>query len=150
MSILFVKPARQECRDHFGMFELLAPIFAVAGGLLAGVPIMLHMLRRTPAVRMPFSIVRLSVADFAEDDETFHHRTLAFDAAANLGSRPDRAGISARPFQRLAIDKAAATGSADRVAILVDASASMRATDCAKLSLRNCTRLPMNWMRMIR
>ena len=40
------------------MFELLAPIFAVAGGLLAGVPIMLHMLRRTPAVRMPFSIVR--------------------------------------------------------------------------------------------
>ena len=43
------------------MFELLAPVFAVAGGLLAGVPLVLHMFRRTPALRMPFSVVRFLI-----------------------------------------------------------------------------------------
>ncbi len=125
MSILFVKPARQECRDHFGMFELLAPIFAVAGGLLAGVPIMLHMLRRTPAVRMPFSIVRFLSPTLPKTTKrsTIEHwplMLLRILAVALI------ALAFARPFQRLAIDKAAATGSADRIAVLVDASASMR------------------------
>ena len=40
------------------MFEFLAQNFAVAGGVLAAIPLLLHMLRRTPAVRMPFSLVR--------------------------------------------------------------------------------------------
>ena len=107
------------------MFELLAPVFAVAGGLLAGVPIVLHMLRRTPAVRMPFSVVRFLSPTLPKTTKrsTIEHwplMLLRMLAVALI------ALAFARPFQRLAIDKAAATGSADRIAILVDASASMR------------------------
>ncbi len=107
------------------MFELLAPVFAVAGGLLAGVPIVLHMLRRTPAVRMPFSVVRFLSPTLPKTTKrsTIEHwplMLLRILAVALI------ALAFARPFQRLAIDKAAATGSADRIAVLVDASASMR------------------------
>ncbi len=107
------------------MFELLAPVFAAAGGLLAGVPIVLHMLRRTPAVRVPFSVVQFLSPTQPKTTKrsTIEHwplmllRILAV-ALITLAF--------ARPFQRLAIDKAAAAGRADRIAILVDASASMR------------------------
>lgn len=107
------------------MFELLAPVFAVAGGLLAGVPIVLHMLRRTPAVRMPFSVVRFLSPTLPKTTKrsTIEHwplmllRILAVALIALAFSRP---------FQRMAIDKAAADGSADRIAVLIDASASMR------------------------
>ena len=107
------------------MFELLAPVFAVAGGLIAGVPIVLHMLRRTPAVRMPFSIVRFLSPTLPKTTKrsTIEHwplMLLRILAVALI------ALAFARPFQRIAIDKAAATGSADRIAILIDASASMR------------------------
>ena len=107
------------------MFELLAPVFAVAGGLLAGVPIVLHMLRRTPAVRMPFSVVRFLSPTLPKTTKrsTIEHwplMLLRILAVALI------ALAFARPFQRMAIDKTAATGSADRIAILVDASASMR------------------------
>ena len=107
------------------MFELLAPVFAVAGGLLAGVPIVLHMLRRTPAVRMPFSVVRFLSPTLPKTTKrsTIEHwplMLLRILAVALI------ALAFARPFQRMAIDKATATGSADRIAVLVDASASMR------------------------
>ena len=107
------------------MFELLAPVFAVAGGLLAGVPIVLHMLRRTPAVRMPFSVVRFLSPTLPKTTKrsTIEHwplMLLRILAVALI------ALAFARPFQRLAIDKAVATGSADRIAVLIDASASMR------------------------
>ena len=107
------------------MFELLAPIFAIAGGLLAGVPIVLHMLRRTPAVRMPFSIVRFLTPTLPKTTKrsTIEHwplMLLRILAVALI------ALAFARPFQRIVIDKATGTGSSDRIAILVDASASMR------------------------
>ncbi len=107
------------------MFELLAPVFAVAGGLLAGVPIVLHMLRRTPAVRMPFSVVRFLSPTLPKTTKrsTIEHWPLML---LRILAVVLIALAFARPFQRVAIDKAAATGSADRIAVLVDASASMR------------------------
>ena len=107
------------------MFELLAPIFAVAGGVLAGVPLILHMLRRTPAVRMPFSIVRFLSPTLPKTTRrsTIEHwplMLLRMLAVALI------ALAFARPFQRLTIDKAATANGADRIAVVVDASASMR------------------------
>ncbi len=107
------------------MFELLYAGFAVAGGLLAGVPIALHMLRRTPAVRMPFSVVRFLTPTLPKTTKrsTIEHwplmllRILAVILIALA---------FARPFQRVTVAKAAESGTADRVALLIDASASMR------------------------
>jgi hypothetical protein len=107
------------------MFELLYAGFAVAGGLLAGVPIALHMLRRTPAARMPFSVVRFLTPTLPKTTKrsTVEHwplmllRILAVILIALA---------FARPFQRVTIAKAAESGTADRVALLIDASASMR------------------------
>ncbi len=107
------------------MFELLAPYFAVAGGLLAGVPIVLHMLRRTPAIRMPFSVVRFLSPTLPKTTKrsTLEHwplMLLRILAVALI------ALAFARPFQRLTVAKEAESGSADRIAVLLDASASMR------------------------
>ncbi len=107
------------------MFELLAPVFAVAGGLIAGVPIILHMFRRTPAVRMPFSIVRFLTPTLPKTTKraTVEHwplMLLRILAVALI------ALAFARPFQRITVTTAAESGSADRIAVLVDASASMR------------------------
>ena len=107
------------------MFELLAPVFAVAGGLLAGVPLVLHMFRRTPALRMPFSVVRFLIPTLPTTTKraSIEHwplMLLRILALALIGL------AFARPFQRLTIAKAAESGSADRIAVLIDASASMR------------------------
>ncbi len=107
------------------MFELLAPYFAVAGGLLAGVPIVLHMFRRTPALKMPFSVVRFLSPTLPKTTKrsTVEHwplMLLRILAVALI------ALAFARPFQRITIAKAAEAGSADRIALLLDASASMR------------------------
>jgi hypothetical protein len=107
------------------MFELLAPVFAVAGGLLIGVPFVLHMLRRTPAVQMPFSVVRFltpTLPKTTKRSRIEHWPLMLLRMLAILMI----ALAFARPFQRIAIDKAAATSSSDRIAILVDGSASMR------------------------
>ncbi len=107
------------------MFELLTPVFAVAGGLLACVPILLHMLRRTPAERMPFSIVRFLTPTLPTTTRrsTLEHWPLMLLRILAVGLI---ALAFARPFQRLAIDKAPAVGPGERIAVLVDASASMR------------------------
>jgi len=107
------------------MFELLSPVFAIAGGLLAGLPIVLHMFRRTPAARMPFSVVRFLTPTLPKTTKrsTIEHwplMLLRILAVALI------ALAFARPFQRVAIDKAAAAEGMARIAILVDASASMR------------------------
>jgi len=107
------------------MFELLYAGFAVAGGLLAGVPIALHMLRRTPAARMPFSVVRFLTPTLPKTTKrsTIEHwplMLLRILAVILIGL------AFARPFQRVTIAKATESGTADRVALLIDASASMR------------------------
>jgi len=107
------------------MFELLAPIFAIAGGVLAGVPLVLHMLRRTPAVKMPFSIVRFLSPTLPKTTKrsTIEHWPLMLLRMLAIALI---ALAFARPFQRLAIDKATDASGADRIAVLIDASASMR------------------------
>ena len=107
------------------MFELLAPYFAVAGGLLAGVPIVLHMLRRTPAIRMPFSVVLFLTPTLPKTTKrsTLEHWPLMLLRILAIAMI---ALAFARPFQRLTEAKEAASGNADRIALLLDASASMR------------------------
>jgi len=107
------------------MFELLAPFFAVAGGLLAGVPVILHMFRRTPAIRMPFSVVRFLSPTLPKTTKrsTLEHWPLMLLRILAIALI---ALAFARPFQRVTVAKAAETGSADRIAVLLDASASMR------------------------
>lgn len=107
------------------MFELLYAGFAVAGGLLAGVPIALHMLRRTPAVRMPFSVVRFLTPTLPKTTKrsTIEHWPLML---LRILAVLLIALAFARPFQRVTIAKAIESGTANRIALLIDASASMR------------------------
>lgn len=107
------------------MFELLAPYFAVAGGVLAGVPVVLHMLRRTPAIRMPFSVVRFLTPTLPTTTKrsTLEHWPLMLLRILAIALI---ALAFARPFQRLTVAKEAESGNADRIALLLDASASMR------------------------
>ncbi len=107
------------------MFELLAPVFAVAGGLIAAVPIVLHMFRRSPAVRMPFSVVRFLTPTLPKTTKRAnveHWPLMLLRILAVILI----ALAFARPFQRVTVAKAEESGSADRVAVLIDASASMR------------------------
>ncbi|MCA9012512.1 MAG: BatA domain-containing protein [Planctomycetaceae bacterium] len=107
------------------MFELLTPLFAVAGGILAGVPLLLHMLRRTPAKRMPFSIVRFLTPSLPNTTKrsTIEHWPLMLLRMLAIALI---ALAFARPFQRVALDKTALSDRSERIAILLDASASMR------------------------
>lgn len=107
------------------MFELLAPIFAVAGGVLAGVPLVLHMLRRTPAVRMPFSTVRFLSPTLPKTTKrsTIEHWPLMLLRMLAVALIAFAFG---RPFQRVAIDKSDEARGANRIAVVIDASASMR------------------------
>lgn len=107
------------------MFELLTPLFALAGGILAGVPLLLHMLRRTPAKRMPFSIVRFLAPSLPNTTKrsTIEHWPLMLLRMLSIALI---ALAFARPFQRVALDKTASSERSERIAILIDASASMR------------------------
>lgn len=107
------------------MFELLAPVFAIAGGLIAGVPVILHMLRRSPAERMSFSIVRFLTPTLPKTTKRArieHWPLMLLRILAVILI----ALAFARPFERRTVAKAAESGSADRIAVLLDASASMR------------------------
>lgn len=107
------------------MLELLAQNFAIVGGLLAAIPVFLHMLRRTPAARMPFSIVRFlpSTLPVTTRRSRLQHwplmllRILAVLLLALAFSRP---------FQRLTVQSSRGTETGRRLAILLDGSASMR------------------------
>ena len=107
------------------MFELLTPLFAVAGGILAGVPLLLHMLRRTPATRIPFSIVRFLAPTLPNTTKrsTIEHWPLML---LRMLAVVLIALAFARPFQRVALDKTASSDGSDHIAVLIDASASMR------------------------
>jgi hypothetical protein len=107
------------------MFEFLAQNFAVAGGILAAVPVLLHMLRRTPAVRMPFSLVRFLTPTLPrttrrsriENWPLLLLRILAVTLIALAFSRP---------FQRVTVPRVVDAGIGRRIGVLLDSSASMR------------------------
>lgn len=107
------------------MFEFLAQNFAIAGGALAAIPVLLHMLRRTPAVRMPFSLVRFLSPTLPRTTrrsriENWPLMLLRILAVALI------ALAFARPFQRITVTQDSAAPAGRRIAILLDSSASMR------------------------
>ena len=105
------------------MFEFLAQNFAVAGGILAAVPVLLHMLRRTPAVRIPFSLVRFLTPTLPrttrrsriENWPLLLLRILAVTLIALAFSRP---------FQRVTVSRVGDAGIGRRIGVLLDSSAS--------------------------
>ncbi len=107
------------------MFDLLAPVFAAAGIAAGIVPIVLHMLRRTPSDRQPFSLVRflrptlpkLTRRSRIENWPLMLLRILAMLLIA---------AAFARPFQRVAVSQQDDQQKRNRIAILIDKSASMR------------------------
>ncbi|MFM8475527.1 MAG: BatA domain-containing protein [Planctomycetaceae bacterium] len=107
------------------MLELLAQGFAVAGAALAGIPFLLHMLRRVPAQRLPFSLVRFLPASLPRTTRraTPQHWPLMLLRMLAIALI---ALAFARPFQRLSMLKPDNSGPARRVAVLLDRSASMR------------------------
>lgn len=107
------------------MFELLAPVFAIAGGIVAAAPFVLHMFRRTPAVKAPFSLVRFLAPTLPKTTKrsTLEHwplMLLRILAVALI------ALAFARPFQRITVAREQAQAAGRHVAIVLDASASMR------------------------
>jgi|GEM_PF-6627866 len=93
------------------MFEFLAQNFAVAGGVLAAIPVLLHMLRRTPAVRMPFSLVRFLSPTLPRTTRRSRIENWPLMLLRILAVTLIALAFS-RPFQRLTVtqDSAAPTG----------------------------------------
>ena len=107
------------------MFDLLTPIFATAGVIAATVPFVLHMLRRTPSQKMPFSLVKFlkpSLPKMTKRSTIEHWPLMLLRILALI-----LIGLAfGRPFQRLAVEGEIDETSAVRVAVLLDGSASMR------------------------
>ncbi len=107
------------------MFDLLTPIFAAAGVIAASVPFVLHMLRRTPSQKMPFSLVRFlkpSLPKMTKRSTIEHWPLMLLRILALI-----LIGLAfARPFQRMVVEGEVDESSTVRVAVLLDASASMR------------------------
>lgn len=107
------------------MFDFLAPIFAAVGVAAAAVPIVLHMLRRTPSQKVAFSLVRFLRPSLPKTTRrsTIEHWPLLLLRILALVL----IGLAfARPFQRLALPGPDRDGASDRVILLIDSSASMR------------------------
>ncbi len=107
------------------MFEFLSLNFAIAGGFLATVPFVLHLLRKTPAQTVPFTAVRFLRATLPRttrrsSPEHWPLMLLRILAVVLLGM------AFSRPFQFLAIDRQVSTPAGKRIAVLIDSSASMR------------------------
>jgi len=105
--------------------EFLAPFFAVAGAVAAGVPLVLHLLRRAPAQQMPFSLVRFlnpAGPKFTRRSTIEHWPLLLLRILALV-----LLGLAfARPFHRSAEWIASQQEYSRRVTLLIDRSASMR------------------------
>lgn len=105
--------------------EFLAPFFAVAGITAAGIPLVLHLLRRTPTERLPFSLVRFlnpGQPKLTRRSTIEHWPLLLLRILALV-----LLGLAfARPFQRS--DTAVSTDDQQgkNIALLIDRSASMR------------------------
>lgn len=107
--------------------EFLAPIFAVAGALAAGVPLILHMMRRVPIQLLPFSLVQ-----FLNPVQPEVTRRFRIDYWPLLLLRILALVLLclafARPFQR-STENVSGSGKPGRsIALLIDRSASMRRT----------------------
>ncbi|MFO0977924.1 MAG: BatA domain-containing protein [Planctomycetaceae bacterium] len=107
------------------MFELLAPVFAVVGGIAAATPFVLHMFRRTPAVKAPFSLVRFLTPTLPKTTkrsrlEHWPLMLLRILAVALI------ALAFARPFQRATVAREQTEATGRHLSIVLDASASMR------------------------
>lgn len=105
--------------------EFLAGAFAAVGAAAASIPIVLHMLRRAPTQNMPFSIVRFLTPTRPKltKRSTVEHWPLLLLRILALVL----IGLAfARPFQRIATPAEDSTDAVQKVAILVDRSASMR------------------------
>ncbi|MCA9060171.1 MAG: BatA domain-containing protein [Planctomycetaceae bacterium] len=107
------------------MFDVLAPFFAVAGLIAATAPIVLHMLRRTPSQQQPFTLVRFlrPAQPVMTKRSTIEHWPLLLLRILALVL----IGLAfARPFQRVAMSLLTERDKGARIAVLIDASASMR------------------------
>lgn len=108
------------------MFEFLAPAFAAVGALAASVPIVLHLLRRSPSQKIPFSVVQFLRPTLPKITRrsTIEHWPLMLLRILALALIALAFG---RPFQYSA---ATADDTEDntvrRIAVLIDSSASMR------------------------
>lgn len=123
------------------MFEFLAQNFAIAGGMLAAIPVLLHMLRRTPAVRMPFSLVRFLSPTLPKTTRRSRIENWPLMLLRILAVTLIALAFS-RPFQRLTVTQTTNTPAGRRIAILLDSSASMRRDGIAEsllLKLREQT-----------
>lgn len=105
--------------------EFLAPFFAAAGIVAGTIPVVLHMLRRAPTERMPFSVVRFlkpSRPTMTKRSKIEHWPLMLLRILALVLI----ALAFARPFQRRAVVSDEVDGSVQYVALLIDRSASMR------------------------
>lgn len=106
------------------LMEFLAPFFAMAGALAAGVPLVLHMLRRAPTQRLPFSLVRFldsSQPKLTRRSTVEHWPLLLLRILALV-----LLGLAfARPFQRTADTADSPDNPGRSVTLLIDRSASM-------------------------
>jgi hypothetical protein len=107
------------------VLELLAPLFAAAGIAAAAVPVWLHRFRRTPAQRMPFSIVRFLRPSLPAQTrrvkiEHWPLMLLRILALCLIGL------AFARPFHNTGSSRSAVDATYQRTVLLVDCSASMR------------------------
>ncbi|MEZ6122540.1 MAG: BatA domain-containing protein [Planctomycetaceae bacterium] len=105
--------------------DFLTPVFAAVGLAAASIPVVLHMLRRAPTQKMPFSLVRFlkpSRPTLTKRSRIEHWPLMLLRMLALV-----LIGLAfARPFLREVIPIAPSDGEAQAVAVLVDASASMR------------------------
>ncbi len=100
-------------------------MFAAVGVAAAAVPVVLHMLRRAPTQRLPFSIVRFLKPSRPKltKRSTIEHWPLMLLRILALVL----IGLAfARPFQRTAVTAATGDSAVKHVALLIDRSASMR------------------------
>jgi hypothetical protein len=105
--------------------EFLMPVFAAAGALAAGIPFVLHMLRRAPSQTMPFSLVRFlkpTQPRFTRRSKIEHWPLLLLRmlAIALLGL------AFARPFFRSTNSLATEEQNGRYITVLIDSSASMK------------------------
>ncbi len=105
--------------------EFLIPVFAAAGALAAGIPFVLHMLRRAPSQTMPFSLVRFlkpSQPRFTRRSKIEHWPLLLLRMLAIV-----LLGLAfARPFFRFTNALATEEQGGLYTSVLIDSSASMK------------------------